>query len=213
MGIYYVSGEKWGKVGNYDLIVFFGWDIRRKNAPSTVVPIFGSPRSRRHPFTTVVAGMLKSSGLTGRYDNKVDSKGRLNIPATFRKELAPGEYDEVVVVFVPTGHLLLFNREYWSATIQQDIIDRQNTIDRKDTAGRENVWRTAHFLSEHSHMSTVDSQGRITIPQHLLRMAGINSEAAVIGISDRASVWAPDRYEAWKSKADVDETIADIGLY
>jgi MraZ protein len=151
--------------------------------------------------------MLKSAGLTGRSDNRVDAKGRLNIPAAVRKELAPGENDEVVVLFVPSGHLLLFNRAYWSDTIQQSIMDMQDSI------GREQVWRAIHRLSENSHMSTVDSQGRITIPGRLLQKAGIDSDAVVIGAFDRVSVWAPDRYEVWINAAEIDSTIADIGLF
>ncbi len=151
--------------------------------------------------------MLKSAGLTGRSDNKVDAKGRLSIPSAVRKILAPGDSDEVVVLFVPTGHLLLFNREYWSGTIQQTIIDRQ------DTMGRENVWRAIHRLSENSHMSTVDSQGRITIPHRLLEKAGVDGDAVVIGAFDRVSVWSPVRYEAWINEADIDTAIADMGLF
>ncbi len=151
--------------------------------------------------------MLKSAGLTGRSDNKVDAKGRLSIPSSVRKVLAPGESDEVVVLYVPTGHLLLFNREYWSTTIQQTIIDRQETL------GRENVWRAIHRLSENSHMSAVDAQGRITIPHRLLEKAGVDGEAVVIGAFDRVSVWSPVRYEAWIGAADIDNAIADMGLF
>lgn len=153
------------------------------------------------------SGMLKSAGLTGRSDNKVDSKGRLNIPASMRKVLAPSEYDEVVVVLVPSGHLLLFNREYWSGTIQQSIIDQQGAI------GQENVWRAIHRLSENSHMSTVDNQGRITIPHRLLEKSGISDDAVVIGAFDRVSVWAPQRCESWINESDIDGTIAEIGLF
>lgn len=151
--------------------------------------------------------MLKSAGLTGRSDNKVDSKGRLNIPASMRKVLAPSEYDEVVVVLVPSGHLLLFNREYWSDTIQQSIMDQQVAI------GQQNVWRAIHRLSENSHMSTVDNQGRITIPHRLLENAGITDDAVVIGAFDRVSVWAPRRYESWINESDIDGVIAEIGLF
>lgn len=151
--------------------------------------------------------MLKSAGLTGRSDNRVDSKGRLNIPASMRKVLAPLEYDEVVVLCVPSGHLLLFNREYWSGTIQQSIIDKQDAI------GQENVWRAIHRLSENSHMSTVDNQGRITIPHRLLEKTGITDEAVVIGAFDRVSVWAPNRYQVWIAGSEIDDTIAEFGLF
>jgi MraZ protein len=151
--------------------------------------------------------MLKSAGLTGRSDNKVDSKGRLNIPASMRKILAPSENDEVVVVLVPTGHLLLFKREYWDETIQQNIIDQQAAL------GQQNVWRAIHRLSENSHMTTVDNQGRINIPHRLLENAGITDDVVVIGAFDRVSVWAPRRYESWINESDIDGVIAEIGLF
>ena len=151
--------------------------------------------------------MLKSAGYTGRSDNKVDAKGRINIPAAFRRILAPDEYDEVVILFVPTGHLLLFNKDYWSTTIQQNVIDKAHVI------GKENMWRAIHLLSESSHMSTVDSQGRITIPCWLLEKSKIKKNVIIIGAFDRVSVWAPEVYEKWVGEADIESTIADIGLF
>ncbi|MBT4484995.1 MAG: hypothetical protein HOC71_15115 [Candidatus Latescibacteria bacterium] len=150
---------------------------------------------------------LKSAGFTGCSENKVDVKGRINIPAAFRRILAPKEHDEVVILYVPTGHLLLFNKEYWGTTIQQSIIDKAHI------AGKEDIWRTIHRLSEYSHLSTVDSQGRITIPGWLLEKAGIEKDVITFGAFDRVSVWAPGAYEEWVSEVEIDSIIADIGLY
>ncbi|MCE5250754.1 hypothetical protein LLG96_11100 [bacterium] len=147
--------------------------------------------------------MLKSAGITGRSDNKVDTKGRISIPAPMRKALAPNEYDEVAVVYLPEGHLLLFNKEYWSDTIQQRFLESE----------KENKWRAILKLSQDSHMSTVDNQGRITIPSRLLAAAGIKDEAVIIGAVDRAFVWAPDRFESWMQDESVDSTIREIGIF
>jgi MraZ protein len=151
--------------------------------------------------------MLKSSGLTGRSDNKVDLKGRLSIPASMRKILAPDDHDEVVVLLVPEVHLLLFNRQYWSDTIQQSIIDSAEKI------GPQNVWRAINRLSENAHMSTVDAQGRITIPSRLLKSAGIEGDVVVIGAFDRVFVWHPERYDTWIKASDVDSTISETGIF
>jgi len=150
---------------------------------------------------------LKSAGFTGRSENRVDVKGRLSIPAAFRKILAPGEHDEVVILFVPTGHLLLFNKEYWDSTIQQSVIDRSHVI------GKETMWRVIHRLSEYSNTSTVDSQGRITVPARLLEKAGIQKDVLTFGAFDRVSVWAPEVYEKWMGDVDIDGAISDIGLF
>ncbi len=150
---------------------------------------------------------LKSAGFTGRSENRVDAKGRINVPASIRKILAPKAHDEVVILYVPTRHLLVFNKDYWSSTIQQSIIDRSHVI------GRENMWRVIHRLSEYSHMSSVDGQGRITVPSWLLEKAGIDKDVVVFGAFDRVSIWSPEAYETWMGGADVDSTIADIGLF
>jgi MraZ protein len=149
--------------------------------------------------------VLKSQGLTGWSQNKVDTKGRLSIPAAMRKVLAPNDYDEVVVVAVPQGNLLLFKSEYWKDTIQQNIIEKAEALG-------ENVWRTMSRLSKNAHMSTVDSQGRITIPSRLLEQAAIEGEALVIGGSDRVFVWAPGRYDEWEAQEDADSVIRDLGI-
>ena len=150
---------------------------------------------------------LQNHGFAGRSANKVDAKGRLNIPTAFRKMLAPDQRDEVVIFFVPTGHLLLFNKKYWISTIQQSIVDKSHVI------GKENMWRVLHRLNEQLHMSTVDSQGRITIPGWLLKKAGIEKEVITFGTYDRISVWAQDAYDRWVGAVDIDNVISDIGLY
>ncbi len=153
------------------------------------------------------SAMLKSAGFTGRSDIRVDAKGRISIPAAFRRILAPGERDEIVTIYVPTGHLLLFNKEYWATVIQQRVIDKAAV------KGEENIWRAIHRLSEYSHMSAVDSQGRVTIPAWLLERAEVGKDAVIFGASDRVSVWAPEAYERWVAEVDIDSTISDIGLF
>lgn len=158
-------------------------------------------------MTDSTAQSSSGVGFTGKNDNKVDAKGRLSIPAAFRKMLAPEERDEVVILYVPSGHLLLFNKAYWSTTIQQEIMEKSHII------GKENMWRVIHRLSEYSHMSTVDSQGRVTIPAWLLEKAGIDKDAITFGAYDRVSVWSPSAYSKWVGEVDVDATISDIGLF
>ena len=149
--------------------------------------------------------MLKSAGLTGRSDNRVDSKGRLSVPVTMRKVLAPNDYDEVAVVLAGTSHLILLNREYYTETIQQSIFD-------KASAKGDNPWRSIARLSENTNMSTIDSQGRITIPSRYLENSDIRQQAVVIGAFDRVLVWNPDKYVEWLKEEDVDSSIAELGI-
>ncbi len=152
--------------------------------------------------------MLKSFGLTGRNDYKVDAKGRINLPPRIRKILAPETYDEVVISMASEGHLSVFNKGYWVGTIQQNIIDRVDNVENRENWDA--MQRAIHRLSENSHMSTVDSQGRITVPRWLLEKAGITKDVVVVGAVDRVSLWAPDRYQAWLDSAQDDSSLAGI---
>ena len=50
--------------------------------------------------------------------------------------------------------------------------------------------------------STPDSQGRITVPEHLRNYAGLQREIVVIGALDHIEVWDT---EAWTSYATAQE--------
>ena len=90
-----------------------------------------------------------------------------------------------------------------------------NILNRADTATGSEEWtaiqRAIHRLSENSHLSTVDSQGRVTIPGWLLEKAGIGKDALVIGAVDRVSIWEPGRYAVW-AHSDGDN-IGDTGVF
>ena len=125
-----------------------------------------------------------------------------------RRILAPNSYDEVVISLGREGYLSVFNKDYWVNTIQQNIMNQADSVENK--GDWDSIQRAIHRLSENSHMSTVDSQGRITIPQWLLENAEIQKDAIVIGAVDRVSIWAPDRYKKWLEQEDADSSLTGI---
>ena len=48
-----------------------------------------------------------------------------------------------------------------------------------------------------------DSQGRIVIPQKLRQYAGLDKEAVIIGVHDRAEIWSA---EAWNAQEEEEMT-------
>lgn len=138
--------------------------------------------------------MLKSFGFTGGNEYKIDSKGRLNIPAKMKRILAPDIRDEVIITLGREGHLSLFSNDYWEQVILQ------NFIDRADGSNDPAIWRKIQMISKNSHPSNVDGQGRITIPRKLLVSSGIQDMALVIGSIDRVNVWNPERFDQWVAR-------------
>ena len=125
--------------------------------------------------------------LLGNIEAKTDSKGRVFLPAGFRKVLQ-GEGDSLVLrkdVYQPC--LSLYPESSWN-----DLMDTFRS--------RLNRWNPRHqqlyrqFLSD-VEMVSPDSSGRILIPKRLLESAGITQGIRFIGMGDYIEIWSSDQME------------------
>lgn len=62
-----------------------------------------------------------------------------------------------------------------------------------------------------------DKQGRINLPNTLIKHASLNKACFVIGVSDRIEIWSEERWtsfaeEANESFEDIAEEMIDFGL-
>ena len=51
------------------------------------------------------------------------------------------------------------------------------------------------YLGRNSQMVMSDKAGRITLPEHMARAAGIEKEVVLVGMFDRFQMWSPERFE------------------
>lgn len=124
----------------------------------------------------------------GEYSCKVDEKGRVMIPAAFKKQLPQGSRERFVVkpdVFEKC--LVLYPIEEW---------ERQDRIIR----GRTNPFNKEHarFLRMFYHGAAEiipDSNNRMLIPKRLAGYAGIRKEVIMAGQSGKIEIWAGEKYE------------------
>lgn len=117
--------------------------------------------------------------LIGEYQHAVDEKGRIALPAKFRKVLTDG----VVVTKGLDPCLHIYSLEQWRKIAEKIS---QLPLNKAD------VGRLT--FSQASHCD-IDSQGRILIPSLLLEMAGIKSKAVVIGVFTRGELWNEERWQ------------------
>nr|WP_321399943.1 division/cell wall cluster transcriptional repressor MraZ [uncultured Desulfobacter sp.] len=137
----------------------------------------------------------------------IDDKGRLIIPARFRKVLkAEDEYG--IVVSIKDGCIFAFTVSEWKA-----IEDRLKTV---KTASMQSFKR---FFLGNACPLTCDRQDRVLIPQNLRTYAQIDKEVVLVGVLDRFEIWAKEQWEQEQTKMeqelkreDVREEIASIGL-
>ena len=141
----------------------------------------------------------------GEYEDvPIDAKGRLIVPAPFRKVLPMGVNSFVVVRWFD-GCLAAFDPESWQQILQQLLAleggQRQARQLRRSIAGR-------------AVEAKIDRQGRILIPRKLLERAEIGEKATIIGAVDRLEIWSPERYAGYMDDADqkLEEIAEDMDL-
>ena len=124
------------------------------------------------------------SGFLGSFRHQIDEKGRLSLPASFRRDAKEGVF---VLVQVHPEALTLYPEATWV-----EVEARLREMLRLQPASRPYVLRVTANASE----VTQDKQGRILIPQRMLDAVGIEGTALLVGVIDRVEIWDPGRFEA-----------------
>jgi Uncharacterized protein conserved in bacteria len=123
------------------------------------------------------------SHFIGSVDAKADTKGRLFIPAQFRKQLQTlGEEKLIMKKDVFQKCLTLSSESEWG----KDLAELQAKL---------NKWNAKHQLILRQFVSDVeiiipDSNGRILIPKRYMQMAEIEADVTFIGVSTKIEIWA-----------------------
>lgn len=124
------------------------------------------------------------SGLLGSFRHQIDEKGRISLPASFRKEAADGP---MVLVQAHPNALTLYPETAWRV-----VEERLSELRRLQPSSRPHVLAITANASE----VAADKQGRILVPQRLLQAVGIGDTALLVGVIDRVEIWNPERFEA-----------------
>lgn len=138
------------------------------------------------------------SGFLGRYDYQLDLKGRVSLPADFRR--AAGESRLVLLQWEPT-HLTLFPADIWEG-VQARILELRRTRPEAHNRLRRITARAVHVEP--------DRQGRILIPALLKDAVGLEGSVVVAGNVDRIEIWAPQTFERTVEGAGEEEGLTDL---
>ena len=125
----------------------------------------------------------------GTFRVRVDEKGRLAIPAGYRKQLPEGSYiwigqDNILTIYPP---------DMWQSLgsqLQDPLLGpEQRALSRT--------------LYSKAVPCEFDGQGRVTLSQEQRRLAGIDprSTAAIIGNGARVEIWAEERWDSYSTDA------------
>lgn len=132
----------------------------------------------------------------GESRHKVDAKGRVSIPALFRRVLEAGDPDwtdglrpQLVIVY--GDHRRKFLECYTIEAI--DEVDAKIDAMPRGSIERRMLERLMHGQS---YPTEVDNDGRLVLPQKLREKIGLENEAFFIASGDTFQIWRPETYEA-----------------
>ena len=127
------------------------------------------------------------------YENKLDKKGRVSVPASYRSYLSNLGYNGVICY--PS-----FNHQSIEAWPQDRIEKISNTIDSLNPFEEKRDYFATSILSESINLQ-FDSEGRISLTSKLLKHAKIKSSMLFVGQGKTFQIWEPTSFEKFKVNA------------
>ena len=124
--------------------------------------------------------------LRGNYTARIDSKGRLKVPTSFRRYIEEKYGAEVYVTSLTGECARLYPLPEW-----ESIEQRLALLPSMDPARRKFLDRTNYY----GQQATMDAQGRVIIHPLLRRSAGVIGDVAVLGYLTYLEVWELERFE------------------
>ena len=127
------------------------------------------------------------------YENKIDKKGRVSVPATFRSHLNSMGYNGFISY--PS-----FNHPALEGCSQDRIEKLSNTIDTLNPFEEKRDFFATSILSESVNLQ-FDTEGRVSLTDKLLNHAKIKKNILFVGLGKTFQIWEPNLFEKFSLEA------------
>ena len=146
---------------------------------------------------------LKRTVFVGTFRHSIDEKNRMAIPAKWRAAAKGAQ--EFYVLPLPNQHLFALPE-----SAMDKMLERVDDISIGEYE-RRNVLR---LITGDAHGTPCDSQGRIMLTEELMKHAGIEDEAVLVGVLKGFEIWSPARLEEVKRNTATNfaESAKQLGL-
>ncbi len=129
----------------------------------------------------------------GTYENKIDRKGRVSLPADFRSEL-PVEGNRLIYVYPsPRGGAL----EACDRAFMQRMSDSLEQFDMFSDEEDD----LASIIVAAARRISLDGEGRIILPPELIEFAGVDGQVTFVGRGARFQMWSPETFARHAAEA------------
>ncbi len=139
------------------------------------------------------------SSFKGRFQFTVDAKGRVNLPAKMRKNVAPEAGDTFVLTRGFEKCIFVYPNDEWM--IIEASLRKLHTPNPKHR-------QIMRALLEYATDVQIDSASRLMLSKDLMEFAGIDGDVLILGVFDRIEIWNPSVYADYKST--LEESYEDV---
>jgi MraZ protein len=141
----------------------------------------------------------------GEFQHSIDEKGRIAVPAKFRRQISGG----AIITRGLDNCLFIFTKKDWENFAGK--LMAASPLSQKDPRAY-----SRFFMSGASDVD-LDVQGRILVPDYLRKVAGLKKSAKVIGVYNRIEIWDEATWHEYKTKIEgsseeIAERMADLGI-
>jgi MraZ protein len=145
--------------------------------------------------------------LTGEYNNTLDDKGRISIPAKLRERLAG---NTLVLTKGNESCVWLITPEDWPRVAENLMRSSTLSMKKLDLIQR-------RFIAPKVEVE-FDKLGRVAVPQSLRIHAKLNRDCIILGTGRSLEIWDAGEYQAYlnsneETLRDVLEELGPIDLY
>jgi len=142
--------------------------------------------------------------ILGEYKHNLDSKGRLAIPAKFRKKFESG-----IIITRGLDHcLFVFSLKDW-----EELVKKITALPLSQANSR----AFSRLMLAGAIDAKLDSQGRILIPDYLRQYAELKKQVVLAGLYTRLEIWDAELWKQYKMKTEsssdeIAEKLAALGI-
>ncbi len=127
------------------------------------------------------------------FTNKIDAKGRVSVPPQFRASLVNPEFSGMIVY-----------ESFTNDCIEGCDIERirklSESIDKLDQFSEERDSLAAALLGA-SVQLTIDADGRVILPESMLKKVKVKSTVTFVGKGSIFEIWQPEKFDEHMVKA------------
>ena len=127
------------------------------------------------------------------YENRLDTKGRVSVPASFRASISNEKFAGVVL-FRSFTHNCIEGMPMSRMEQMATATDKMGVFDSELDDLTAMLFADARELA-------FDVTGRIVIPADMLKHAGITGTAVFVGRGNSFQIWNPDAFRAVQEQA------------